>query len=201
MPTATRHELIFAHNGSARVAASVTLAGVVAVLLGGVSMAIGPRLPQDAARNGTGHEAKDVRVIGTSASQSLPCDEQVWPNFDQRCLVRTNVSAAAPDKPAAQHAARNAKEFKETKETKTENSKLSPLGATGDAVVGKAVTPEDEAIVARQAMPRTRQARADDDVSFTYDDTDGEDAPPPRPRHVHRHFRFPFHGHIGPFHF
>jgi hypothetical protein len=51
--SADTHHLIFHHKIDARVAASVTLAGMLAVLIGGAFMAIGPRGSQDrlAARN------------------------------------------------------------------------------------------------------------------------------------------------------
>jgi hypothetical protein len=196
----TRRDLIFAHAGEAHVAASVTLAGVVAVLIGGMSMAIGPRLPDDMGRSGTSGATRTIRVIGTPPPQSVPCDDQVWPNIDQRCLVRADASsAAAAQKPAAKEPAQDVKQ---------DDRKLTPLTATGAAVVGKAVAPEDEAIAARQAMPQPRreaaswQARPDEPAAFAGDDVDVDDVPVPPPSHrVYRHLRLPFHGHIGPFHF
>lgn len=201
MSTEPHHDLIFAHAGNARVAASVTLAGVIAVLIGGVSMAIGPRIPEDAGRSGTA-ETKTVRVIGTAPASTAPCAEQVWPHIDQRCLVRTD-SPAPPAKPAAKEAKQAAQE------PAKEDAKLTPLGATGNAVVGKEVTPQDEEIAARQAaVPQPRretanwQARSDDPrFADDEDDVELDDVPPPPPRRVHRHFRLPFHGQIGPFRF
>jgi hypothetical protein len=201
----SRQHLIFAHRADARVAASVTLVGVLAVLLGGVSMAIGPRLNQESAvRGGAAGNAGPVRVIGTAPANTASCGDQVWPNIDQRCLVRIKASAPAQDQAAVQKAA---KEAKEIKETKTEDGKLTPLTATG--TVGRAVTPQDEAIAARQAAPvqprreaTNWQARSDERVQYMDEDDadDAEEAPPP-PRHVHRHIRFPFHVHFGGFRF
>src|SRR3954470_3762776 len=94
MSATSRHDLIFAHEGNARVAASVIMAGMLAVLLGGTVMAIGPELKQEprAARNADTAPPAAVRVIGTTPREQAACDQQVWPNIDQRCLVRTQAN-------------------------------------------------------------------------------------------------------------
>src|SRR4051794_22221246 len=96
MSATSRHDLIFAHEGNARVAASVIMAGMLAVLLGGTVMAIGPELNQEprAARNAGATPPAAVRVIGTAPREQAACDQQVWPNIDQRCLVRTEAKTA-----------------------------------------------------------------------------------------------------------
>ena len=100
MPVPSRHDLIFGHEGNARVAASVTIAGILAVLIGGSFMAIGPRLNQDSAvaRNAAGGAPQGtVRVVGAAPRENnVACEQQVWPNIDQRCLVRADAKTPAP---------------------------------------------------------------------------------------------------------
>ncbi len=90
------HELIFHHHGNARAAASVALAGVVAALMGSVFMAIGPKFKQEpsAIRHTLLVEASaPVRVVGHVPRENASCAQQVWPNIDQRCLVRSDTTA------------------------------------------------------------------------------------------------------------
>ena len=91
--------------GDPRVAASIVLAGIVAALIGGVFMAIGPQLKNN-----------PVRVVG--AHGDAVCENQTWPAIDQRYLVQAKTESAA-----------------NTSLTKTEDdAKLSPLTVTGAAV-------------------------------------------------------------------
>jgi hypothetical protein len=88
----TRHDLIFGHEGNARAATSVILIGVLAALIGSVFMAIGPRFKQEPrpTRDAyVGGASAPVRVIGHAPRENGSCEQQVWPNIDQRCLVRT----------------------------------------------------------------------------------------------------------------
>ena len=101
----SQRDPIFGHAGDPRVAASIVLAGVVAALIGGVFMAIGPQLKD-----------KPVRVVG--ARGDAVCENQTWPAIDQRCLVRAKTESPAT-----------------TTLAKTEDdAKLSPLTATGAPV-------------------------------------------------------------------
>jgi hypothetical protein len=116
MPAGTHHDLIFGHEGNARAAASVILIGVIAALIGSVFMAIGPKFKQEprATRDMLiGGASAPVRIIGDVPRQNAPCDQQVWPNFDQRCLVRREAQAKAGNTSSSEH-----------------NDKLSPLSAT-----------------------------------------------------------------------
>ena len=96
MSLGTRHDLIFSHEGNARAAASVILIGLLAALIGSIFMVVGPRFkqephpPRDA---NIGEESAPVRFIGHAPRENGSCDQQVWPNIDQRCLVRTEVTA------------------------------------------------------------------------------------------------------------
>jgi hypothetical protein len=87
----TRHDLIFGHEGNARAATSVILIGVLAALIGSVFMAIGPRFKQEPRPTRDayiGGASAPVRVIGHAPREKASCEQQVWPNIDQRCLVR-----------------------------------------------------------------------------------------------------------------
>ena len=91
-----RHNLIFSHEGNARAAASVILIGVVVALIGSVFMVIGPRFQQAPPPTGnayTGGASAPVRVIGHAPRENGSCEQQVWPNIDQRCLVRREAMA------------------------------------------------------------------------------------------------------------
>jgi hypothetical protein len=92
----SRHDLIFWHEGNARAAASVILIGVLATLIGSVFMVAGPRSKQEPSPpRGVfiGQASTPVRVIGHAPRENGPCEQQVWPNIDQRCLVRTEAKA------------------------------------------------------------------------------------------------------------
>ena len=96
MSLGTRHDLIFSHEGNARAAASVILIGLLAALIGSIFMVIGPRFkqephpPRDA---NIGETSAPVRFIGHAPRENGSCDQQIWPNIDQRCLVRPEVTA------------------------------------------------------------------------------------------------------------
>ena len=172
------------HPGDPRVAASVVLMGIVAVLIGAVFMAIGPELksngPAVAAASG-GQRATAVRTIGVPAREDAACAQQVWPNIDQRCLVVAKRDAAADNKPAVT----------------PDDAKLSPLTATGP--VGKNLPAPQDAAVAAAAPDRTGAVAAQDAeaaplrsnaVSLANDEP--EEAPVRRPARRHIGFPFPF---------
>ena len=93
--------LIFSHEGNARAAASVILIGVVAALIGSVFMAIGPKVKttsRAAVDASVGAASTPVRIVGQAPhNNAVPCDQQVWPNIDQRCLVRTQAASKSED--------------------------------------------------------------------------------------------------------
>jgi hypothetical protein len=193
MPLDVSHELIFGHQGNARVAASVTLAGMVAVLLGGVFMTIGAPVKQGPgpARGSIGGAPATVRVIGIAPRESGPCEQQVWPNIDQRCLVRTQAKTIAGAKSPA-----------------VPDDKLTPLTA---ASVNHPSPPQDATAPQAATQPppvrqsaRNETAPPDETVGgfrreFRTDDVDDPDVaadlPPERPvepprRRDNRHIRF-----------
>ena len=96
MSPSTRQDLIFGHDANARAAASVILIGVLAALIGSVFMAIGPRFklePRPRPDAFIGGVSAPVRIIGHAPHENGPCEQQVWPNVDQRCLVRAEPKA------------------------------------------------------------------------------------------------------------
>jgi hypothetical protein len=201
MPDASRHDFIFSHEGDVRVAASVVVIGMLAVLIGGAFMAIGPELKRDpsATRNASGAGLPTpVRVIGTAPRDNGPCEQQVWPNIDERCLVRADSAAAA-----SKGTDEDNKTAANTPPAQ-ENDKLSPLTAAAvdhpsppqDATTGSGV-PEGTAVL-RQTAPIDVMASPDE----ANDDVD--EAPPPaeQPRkRERRHVGFPFHLRFGGFRF
>lgn len=204
MPAPSHHDLIFGHEGNARVTASVTIVGILAVLIGGSFMAIGPRLNQDSAvtRNAAGGAPQGtVRVVGAaSRDDNVPCEQQVWPDIAQRCLVRADATtpALAEAKTAANVAPPAAQD----------NDKLSPMTA---AAVNHPSPPEDDATTGSAVQEDTAVLRSSDtinasappNVTADVGNDDVDEAPPPRapePRR-RRHIVFPFHVHFGGFRF
>jgi hypothetical protein len=205
MPASSRHDLIFGHEGDARVAASVTIVGILAVLIGGSFMAIGPRLNQDSgvARTAAGDPVPGaVRIVGVAPRENnVPCEQQVWPDIDQRCLVRADSKTPAEAKTATDAVAPSATQ---------DNDKLSPLTAAAvdhpsppqdDSTTGSAVQ-EDTALL-RQTAPIN--VTASPNMSADVGNDDADEMPPPhveQPRkRARRHGGFPFHLHFGAFHF
>lgn len=201
MPVTNRHDLIFGHEGNARVAASVTVAGILAALIGGSFMAIGPRLNQDSAvaRNAAGGPAPGVvRVVGTAPREkNVPCDQQIWPNIAQRCLVRTKASAEA--KTAANAVAPPAAQ---------ENDKLSPLTA---ASVDHPLRAQEEETTGSAVQEDTAVLRSSDTINASAPpnatvaaDNDVDEVPPPAEQTRRRgrpHTVSPFHLQFGGFRF
>jgi hypothetical protein len=204
------HGLIFAHEGNARVGASVIMAGMLAVLVGGTFMAIGPELKQEprSARNAGTAAPAAVRVIGTAPRDEAACDQQVWPNIDQRCLVRTEAKDAKEAKtaPVATPAAVPSKVA-----SAQDDGKLSPLTVTpvehqaalkGDETSGSGV--QEDTAVLRSSDTVGVAPQADSTIGAADNEVDElpPSKPPEKPRsRGHRHTGFPFHLRIGAFHF
>jgi len=194
----TRNELIFSHEGNARAAASVILVGMIAALVGGVFMAIGPKVKpthREVVDSAVGAASNPVRIVGQAPRDqvphdNVPCDQQVWPNIDQHCLVRKE---AAP---------------------KPEN--IASTARTGDVPPPPTAPPSSQGAVSTSAPPSpvppaTRQRESLDiadssseAVTPFYEDTDEFRQqeymdPPPRKRQ-RRNYR-PFHFHFGAFRF
>lgn len=191
------NELIFSHEGNARAAASVILIGVIAALIGSVFMTIGPKVkqsPRPASDASVGAASAPVRIVGQTPRDSAPCDQQVWPNIDQRCLVR---SEPALDSGNTSSPARTSKLSPPPAPTTTAQppsqdpvsgrpsyNALPPAVRQRDSF--NLVEPSDEA-----AMPLYDEADKVRQQEFT------ESPPRKRPRRHDRSFRF----HFGPFRF
>lgn len=205
MPAGLRPDhLIFAHEGNARAAASITITGMPAVLIGGAFMAIGPQFNQDraVARNGAGNgaggtPAAAVRFIGAAPGENVPCQQQVWPNIAQRCLTRADINKAPAPSRTDSKATADATERRAAQG----NDKLSPLTA---AAVDHFAPPQDDAGsngnvlgdkgLLRQTAPSNVTAPPEMIDKAGHDDV-GE-MPPPRAieqprRRGHRHYGLP----------
>jgi hypothetical protein len=181
---------IFNHSGDIRVAASVTMAGMVFVLVAGTALALDlplkltPQFPTRAAI-AAAPASGPVRVVGTTASPSVACEQQTWPYIDQRCLIRTDAKPGADDSPAMA----------------LDSAKLSPIIATAipaaqqptqqDATTNS--VPQNES--AQQPALRERNAiNAPDPITMDA----GDDAPqqrivePARRTRASRHHGFRF---------
>jgi hypothetical protein len=194
MSLGTRRDLIFGHDGNARAAASVILVGVLATLIGSVFMAIGPRFKQElrpAHYAYIGDSTSPVRVIGHAPRENGSCDQQVWPNIDQRCLVRTEATANSGNTPSPE-----------------QNEKLSPLTPTAPTV-GRQSSSQDATLGSMPQYATTPTPLAQDSLNVTEPsdatvDSSGElrqqdPIEPPRKR-ARQHYRT-FHLHFGAFRF
>lgn len=188
--------LIFSHEGNARAAASVILIGVVAALIGSVFMAIGPeikttsRAPVDAS---VGAASTPVRIVGQAPhNNGVPCDQQVWPNIDQRCLVRTQAASKSED---ISSTARSNEPTPSSAPTTQTPSQVAASGSTQHASVPP---------TARQQQSLSLADSSDEATMPLYDDADEWhqqefNEPPPRKRQ-RRQYRS-FHFHFGAFRF
>ncbi len=193
----TRNKLIFSHEGNARAAASVILVGVVAALVGGVFMAIGPKVkpsPRPAVDSAIGGASNPIRVVGQAPHDqaphdNVPCDQQVWPNIEQHCLVRKE---AAP---------------------KSEN--IASTARTGDVPPLLPAPPSSQGVVSTNAPPSSASPAARPRESLELAGSSGEAITPlyedadelrqqeyidPPPRKRQRRQRS-FHFHFGAFRF
>jgi hypothetical protein len=198
MSTGARHDLIFGHEGDARAAASVTLIGVVAALIGSVFMAIGPTVKQAPRPTGDtyiGDVSGPVRVVGHAPREKGPCEQQVWPNIDQRCLVRTEATANSGSTSSPER-----------------NGKLSPLNATATTVntqasshdVTNGSTPYYATVPAPSQQDALNVIESSDVMVDPLNDNVGElrqqEPIKPPPKRARRHYK-PFHFRFGTFHF
>ena len=189
----THHGLIFGHAGDPRVAASVVMVGIIAVLMGSVFMAIGPPLKTSAPvmRTASGESrSAPVRVVGATPRKDVSCEQQTWPSIDQRCLARVKVEPRTDGNSPAT----------------LDDAKLSPLTATATAIVSQPDTrdammggsPSDNASSqlpspARDAL--TAPTRSEATAGFVNDevqDLPAPSSPEPARTHMRQHFRFPF---------
>lgn len=198
MSTGARHNLIFGHEGDARAAASVTLVGVVAALIGSVFMAIGPTVKQAPRPTGDtyiGDLSGPVRFVGHAPREKGPCEQQVWPNIDQRCLVRTEATANSGSTSSPER-----------------NGKLSPLNATATTVntqasshdVTNGSTPYYATVPAPSQQDALNVIESSDVMVDPLNDNVGElrqqEPIEPPPKRARRHYK-PFHFRFGTFHF
>jgi hypothetical protein len=196
MSTGARHDLIFGHEGNARAATSVTLICVVATLIGSVFMAVGPRVKQAPRPTGDayiGDVLAPVRVVGHAPRENRPCEQQVWPNIDQRCLVRTETTANSGNKSSPER-----------------NDKLSPLTATAPIMNTHAYSHDVTSTPYYATAPAPPQQDAlniiesSDVMVGPLNDNAGElreqEPIEPSRKRARRHYR-PFHSHFGAFRF
>jgi len=192
---------IFCHTSDPRVAASATLASMVAVLVAGTLLALSsppkPYLlrPQIATRGSMAVSPPpgSIRVVGITQRPQLPCEQQTWPYIDQHCLVpaKANPRTDAMPSPAQ------------------DTAKLSPLTATAavprqppqqSTTIGS--TPQDNDLVT-QSAPLEREAiniPARPDAAVDDEDGDVEEIPRQRiakPIRGPRTYRYQS-GHFGP---
>jgi hypothetical protein len=180
----THRGLTFSHEGDPRVAASITMAGIIAVLLSGVVMAIRPPLKTSSslARQASGQpEPAAVRVVGATPREEVSCEQQTWPNIAQRCLVRSTARSSAD------------RTFVAT----PDNAKLSPLTATGNAVAPAPAAPDGTAPNNPVSEQQAVNARMRSDATVGYESDEADELPPQRPaepvrKRPHRHPEFPF---------
>ncbi len=192
----TRHDLIFGHDGNARAAASVILVGVLATLIGSIFMAIGPRFkqePRPARYAYIGDSTSPVRFIGHAPRENGSCDQQVWPNIDQRCLVRREATANSGNTPSPE-----------------QNEQLSPLTPTPPTMDSSSdSSSQDDKLGSMSQYATTPTPPAEDALNVTEPsdamvDSSGElrqqdPIEPPRKR-ARQHYRT-FHLHFGTFRF
>ena len=190
MPADTSHELIFCHQGNARAATSVILVGVVAALIGSVFIAIGPKFkhePRATRDTRIGEASAPVRVVGHAPRKNASCEQQVWPNIDQRCLVRTD---AAADPGPMSSPEQNDKLSPLTAAAATKDRQSSPQASAPDgAPHDSTVPPPPQRDALNLTEPSDSAGSPADNVDELYLQ---EPVEPPRKR-ARRHYRNPFH--------
>lgn len=194
----TRNELIFSHEGNARAPASVILVGVVAALVGSVFMAIGPKVkptPRAAVDSTIGAASNPVRIVGQvphdqAPHDNVPCDQQVWPNIEQNCLVRKE---AAP----------KSENITSTARTGDLPPPPPPAPPPSQGAVSASVPPSSVSPAARQRESLDLAESSGEAITPFYEDTDElrqQDYVDPPPRKRQRRHRS-FHFHFGAFRF
>lgn len=188
----TRNELIFSHEGNARAAASVILVGVVAALVGSVFMAIGPKVkptPRPAVDSVLGAASNPVRIVGQVPHDNVPCDQQVWPNIEQHCLVRKE---AAPKSGNIASTARTG-----------DLPPPPPAPLPSQGTVSASAPPSSLSPAARQRQSLELAESSGEAITPFYEDTDElrqQEYMDPPPRKRQRRQRS-FHFHFGAFRF
>jgi hypothetical protein len=198
MSTDGRHDLIFSHQGNARAAASVVLIGVSAALIGSVFMAIGLSVNQSARPTGNMHIGSisdPVRVVGHAPRENGPCEQQVWPNIDQRCLVRIGTTANSGNSASRE---RNDKLSVPTATAVTMNIQASSRDVANGSTPYYAAAPEQSQQDAPNAM-ESSVVMVDSSSDNAGESHQQEPIEPPHKR-ARRNYR-PFHFHFGPFRF
>jgi len=194
----TRNALIFTHEGNGRAAASIILVGVLAALVGGVFMAIGPKVkptPRQAVDSATGAASNPVRIVGQAPHDqaprdNVPCDQQVWPNIEQHCLVRKE---AAPKPENIASTARTG-----------ELPPLPPAPPSSQGAVTTNTPPGPMPSAARQRESWDLAESSGEAVAPFYEDADElrqQEYMEPPPRKRQRRNSRPFHFHFGAFRF
>ncbi len=215
MPTMSKvsqNALIFDHRGNARVATSVILVGILAIMTGELLMAFGlpvgqpPRLLPLASVNGA--DSTSVRFVGARPPINAACEQQVWPNIEQRCLARIEAKTATTNlAPTA---------LPEQKTAPDDTLSPTPAPAVPVVAVEGQSTTQGEATngtaqnVAPAPLPpeaRRVEAQSEATVGSGADNDDTVDEPPDaQPSEhgrsmPHRPSQFHFHVHIRGFHF
>ena len=177
--------LVFSHEGDPRVAATITMAGMIAVLLGAVFMPIGPSLKTSSSlRRDTSFrpEPAPVRMVGAAPREEISCEQQTWPNIAQRCLVRSPAESSA-DKIAP---------------VTPGNAKLSPLTATGNVMAPAPAAADGTAPNNLMTEQHSIIAPMRSEAKVGYGTDEMDELPPQQPAkpvrtRAHRHpFKFPF---------
>ncbi len=198
MSTDERHDLIFNHQGNARAAASVTLIGVGAALIGSVFMAIGLGVNHSPRQTGNVHIGSisdSVRVVGHAPRENGPCEQQVWPNIDQRCLVRIDTTANSGNSSSRK---RNDKLSVPTATAVTINTQTSSRDVANGSAPYYVAAPAQSQRDALNVM-ESSDVMVDPSNDNAGESRQQEPIEPPRkpPRRNYRHFHF----HFGAFRF
>ncbi len=207
MPKVSHNALIFDHRGNARVATSVILVGILAMMCGELLMALGlpinqpPRLRPLASVKGAG--SAPVRFVDEKPPANATCEQQVWPHIENRCLARVEASTAtanpAPTSGPKQGTAPDGKLSPTTAPAVAAEKQQEPTDGTAqNAVPVPAPLPPETNKFARQS---------DATVGFGGDNGDAVDEQPdalprePRRSMPHRPSRFHIRLNIRGFHF
>ncbi len=176
--------LVFSHEGDPRVAASIIMAGMIAVLLGAVFMAIGPSLKTSSSLGrdtSIKPEPAPVRMVGATPREEMSCEQQTWPNIAQRCLVRSTAESST-DK---------------TSPVPPGNAKLSPLTAAGNVMAPAPAAADGTAPSNLMTEQHSISAPMRSEAKVGYGTDEMDELPPqqsakPVRMRAHRHPRFPF---------
>jgi hypothetical protein len=211
MSKVSHNLLIFDHRGNARVATSVILLGILAIMCGELLMAFGlpigqpPRLRPLAAVKGA--DSAPVRFVGERPPAHAACEQQVWPHIENRCLARVEANTAT-ENPAPTLS---------PKRGTTPDGTLSPTAAPDVAGEGQPTkqqeptdgTAQNTVPVSAPLPPEAGKIATQSEATVGFGGDDGEtvdeqpDASPREPRRPmpHRPSRFHIHLNIRGLHF